>query len=153
MSDLLPPPPPGTPMAWVDAIDGEIISATLTAIEAADLYPLRPGATRHPIPPATQMVVATAARSWCVVDGELAPRSESAISMSATSITADGQDEVIISGIPEGAVVQMFGVVKVAPTVVTGGSVTLTCSVPGKIHVQARCPAPYLDWMGTIHAV
>lgn len=153
MTEILPPPPPGTTIAWVDEIDGAIISATIAPIENEPLYPLAPGATRHALAAARHMEVVSASRSLCVVDGEVVPRSTCPIIMSTTEINADGEDEVTIDNIPIGTRVLIKGAVSVPWTIITDGSVTITCSVPGTIRVLALCPAPYRDWTGLIHAV
>lgn len=153
MTDLLPPPPPDTTVAWVEEINGAIVAARICPIAVASLQEQIPGASLVPITVAQREVIVSSMRAWCVVDGEVVAREASPITLSTTEIDANGVDEAVIGDIPVGTKVRIVGAVSVPWTTINSGSVTITCSVPGSIRVQAQCPAPHLDWAGAINAV
>lgn len=94
-----------------------------------------------------------AAADSYVLDGEVVARATMAPTISAADITADGADECGISGLPDPCTVALHGAVTQAPTVVIGGNVTITSTVPGTITVQITADPVYQAWEATIHAV
>jgi hypothetical protein len=75
------------------------------------------------------------------------------MALSATSIAADGEAEVTLSGIPDGALLRTRGAATLPWTAITGGVASFTASVPGLVMIEVRCPAPHADWIGEFHAV
>jgi hypothetical protein len=85
-----------------------------------------------------------------VVDGQLAERPVMPVEMSATEVAANATDEVVISGIPEGAAVKVIGRGG-GEGVADGEPLHLTFAQAGRYHVMATL-FPYQDWKVSIHA-
>lgn len=81
----------------------------------------------------------------------LQPRISAAVALSTETILANGLSEALLTGVPEGAVLQVSGAVT-AEGVVTTGSVTITSTIPGTLRLHLTCPPPHLPWRGVIHA-
>jgi len=92
-------------------------------------------------------------RAWRVVAGEVIPRADMAPAISQVTFAADGAEACVISGLPDPCVVAMRGALTVPRTVVSGGSVTITSTVPGDIILRVTADPAYLAWEVTIHAV
>jgi hypothetical protein len=90
---------------------------------------------------------------WYVRDGVPTRRSEIAAEVTKETIQADGADECVITGLPDPCDVTLHGLTELPMTPVTGGSITLTASAPGDIHVEARADPSLITWRRTIHAV
>ncbi len=88
----------------------------------------------------------------CVVDGVLRARVPAAITLSGTSLIADGVDAVVIAGIPAGAVLTITGATSVAPSPIPDGEVVLTSTAVGQLQIRLDCPAPYARWEGAVDA-
>jgi hypothetical protein len=150
------PPEPGLnahSTGWVNVLDGAVVATGQCGYDELALQYLPAGQSRLQITVEEHLALRAGLRDWCVVAGALAPRTASAISLSATTLDADGEDEVVMTGIPTGARLRAWGAVTLAWTLVTGGSVTLTSTAAGRIHLEVQCPAPYLDWHGGVDAV
>lgn len=91
--------------------------------------------------------------TYHVVDGEVVERATMTPSVSLATIDADGEDESVVSGLPDPCTVQLRGVVTAGPTTVTGGSVTITSTVPGTITVRVTSEPTHKAWETTINAV
>jgi len=89
---------------------------------------------------------------WRVVDGELAARLPIPVIVSAPVITADGEDECVLSGLPDPCTVVVHGAVSAGPLEVTGGSLTLTSTAAGAITVSITADPVFKPWQGAIHA-
>lgn len=74
------------------------------------------------------------------------------ITLSATSIAADGVAEAVIAGIPAGSVLTITGATAVDPAPIDDGEVFLTSTAVGALEVRLDCPPPYLRWEATVHA-
>jgi hypothetical protein len=74
------------------------------------------------------------------------------ISVSKTTLKADGADEVTISGIPAGAVAKISGVVAAGPETVTDGELIITTIQPGQINVSIQLRPTHQDFRVTINA-
>lgn len=92
-------------------------------------------------------------QDWRVVDGVLVERTTMAPTVSATTITADGTDACVITGLPTPCVVAVSGVFTAPPTAVTDGMVTLTATAPGTLTIRVTADPAYKAWETTIHAV
>jgi hypothetical protein len=91
-------------------------------------------------------------QQYYVAAGVVVPRSSMGLSVSKTSFTADGVDEVTIGGIPTGAVAQVSGAVTAGPETISDGSLTLTSTTTGSITVSISAPPTYFDWSVTLDA-
>lgn len=69
------------------------------------------------------------------------------LAVSKETVTADGVDEVVISGIPEGLEIQIDGI----PYTITGGSLELSFSIPDTYLLTAD-QWPWLPWKKEIVA-
>ena len=58
----------------------------------------------------------------------------------------------MISGLPDPCTLRLSGAVTLAPAVVTGGSVTITSTVPGAITLRVTADPTHKAWEVTIHA-
>lgn len=92
-------------------------------------------------------------RAWRVVTGEVVPRAAMAPTISQVTFAADGAEACVITGLPDPCVVAMRGALAVPRTVVSGGSVTITSTVPGDIILRVTADPAYKAWETTIHAV
>lgn len=88
-----------------------------------------------------------------VHNGAVVARQSISPTVSKTQITSDGIDSTTISGLPDPCTVSISGPVSVAPTSVTGGSITITCNAPGAITVSVEADPTYVSWSTTINAV
>jgi hypothetical protein len=93
------------------------------------------------------------ARDHYVFAGQIVPKISMGLAVSKTNITANGKDEITLSGIPAGAVAAVTGVLKAGPETVTDGSLVLTSTKAGAINVTLSCRPIYFDWSMTFHAV
>lgn len=148
-----PQPPEATTVAWIDELEGDIRGYGSCPLADRALQAPPAGLTRHDVTLAEHAAVAAAPRFHAWVGGAVVARSPPQIAISAATIAADGEEESEISGIPDGAMLRVSGAVSLSWTAITGGVATLTCSVPGRVVVELRCPAPWRDWVGMIHAV
>jgi len=89
---------------------------------------------------------------WRVVDGELVARLPIPVIVSAPVITADGDDECMLSGLPDPCTVTITGVVSAGPLEVTGGSLTITTTTHSAIQISIAATPVWKPWEGTIHA-
>lgn len=89
---------------------------------------------------------------WRVVDGAVVERAAMAPAVSAAAIAADGVAEAVISGLPDPCTVQVTGPAPVGPLEVTGGSLTLTATLPGAYRVRVSADPTHKPWDVTIHA-
>ncbi len=89
---------------------------------------------------------------WWFDGSAVQRRTTAPITISATEIIANGSDAVVVAGIPEAAVLTVRGAISVAPTSVSGGTVTLTTTTPGALRLSVRCAPPFLTWEATVHA-
>lgn len=153
MTEPLPPPPPETPIAWVEVIADEVVAVRMCPLGDFALQTPIAGASQVPITLTERNNVAQNMRAWCVSGGAVVPRVASDIAIDVAEIDADGVDEAVISDIPEGARLRLSGAATAPWTTITDGTAAITCSVPGTIYVQILCPAPFLDWRGVVNAV
>jgi hypothetical protein len=89
---------------------------------------------------------------WRVVEGELVARLPVPVTVSAPVITADGEDQCVLSGLPDPCTVLVHGVVQAGPVEVTGGSLTLTSTAAGAITVSIVADPVWKPWETTLHA-
>lgn len=154
MSEGMGPPPPDTlQVAWLEELDGEIVGCGYCPLSDREMQVTPSGATRHDITMEQHTQVSLGFRRFAWVEGAVVARSAVAITLSATTIAADGEEELEVTGIPEGARLRVSGAVSLPWTVITGGEVVLTASVPGRVMLELRCPAPHADWLGGFDAV
>jgi hypothetical protein len=66
---------------------------------------------------------------------------------------ADGEATCVIADLPDPCVLAIGGALTVPRTAVSGGSVTITSTVPGDIILRVTADPAYLAWEATIHAV
>ena len=92
-------------------------------------------------------------RAWRVVAGELLPRAAMAPAISQATFAADGEDTCVVSGLPDPCVVAIRGAITVPRTAVSGGSVTITATVPGDVVLRVTADPTYLAWETILHAV
>ena len=102
--------------------------------------------------------IATIAGRWAatmyfVRDGTAVPRMAMAPSLSTQAVVADGEDACVISGLPDPCTVSITGSVALPPTEVAGGSLAITATVPGSIHLRVTAEPTHLPWETTLHAV
>lgn len=72
--------------------------------------------------------------------------------ISKPEIVADGQDECVITGLPDPCTVRIAGAVTWGPGPVAGGSLTLTSTVPGEIRLTITCDPTHKPWTGVVNA-
>lgn len=87
-------------------------------------------------------------RKYHVSEGELHLRSELNISMSKSTVLADGVDSVTLEGFPDPCQIIVEGV----EHTLTGGTLILRADTPTTYQIECR-HWPYLDWSTTIEAV
>lgn len=80
-------------------------------------------------------------------------RQDPPITLSPTTIAADGVAEAVISGVPAGSVLTITGATAVGPATIGDGEVRLTSTAVGQLRVRLDCPPPYLRWEATVDAV
>lgn len=110
-----------------------------------------PGAELAEIDPelATRL---TDMRAWWW-DGETPrPRELCPIIPNAGVFVADGRDELVLSGIPKGAVLRVTGAVSAGPVTVDDGELRLTTSRPGRLVVSLAPPPPWAPWQEAFDA-
>lgn len=151
MTEIMGPLPP-TATYFVDHVAGEIRAFGLYSLDQA-AYAERPGMERVEVSAETYGAVRSGPESHYCDDGLVVAREASPVTLSAVSFDADGVDELLISGVPEGARIRISGAVAAPWTVVTTGSVTLTSTELGRVVVEIRSPPPYANWMGVVDAV
>jgi UDP-glucose 6-dehydrogenase len=88
-----------------------------------------------------------------VQSGSIAAKQTISAVVSASTITADGTAEAVISGLPNPCTVVVSGPVAAGPEIVNDGSVVLSCDTPGSIVVSVAADPAYMSWSGTIYAV
>ncbi len=70
-------------------------------------------------------------RCECVPEEGVIPKQQIVLTQDKQTIAADGADESVISGIPEGAVVAIFmSTAEMSSTVVTDGKIEISSDVP-----------------------
>lgn len=79
-------------------------------------------------------------------------RPDMAIALSATEISADGVDEVVLTDLPDPCTITYTGPGFTQTAKVTGGTAEFTTDVAG-MHTVKVVAFPYLDWEGTFNAV
>jgi hypothetical protein len=87
-----------------------------------------------------------------VVDGALVERSAMAPAVSQASLAADGVDECVITGLPEGCTVSVQGCVDLPSTVVTDGTLTITTTRAGMMRVLVRHDPAWKPWQVVLNA-
>ena len=87
-----------------------------------------------------------------VVDGQVVERPEMPVVVSAPSFAANGEAECVLSGLPDPCTVTVRGVVSAGPVEVVGGSLTLTSTAPGSIHIEITAHPVWKPWETTLHA-
>jgi len=153
MSGFGPPTPSYLDVGWVDVMDGAIVGVGSCPPDALEGQWQRPGTTRHYILAADSQAIATDMRRYWLSGDQVVGRVPSSISLTQSTIAADGMEEVAITGIPLGSRLSASGAVSIRSTLITSEEVTLTSSQIGKIRLSLACPAPYLDWSGEVDAV
>jgi hypothetical protein len=87
-----------------------------------------------------------------VASGAVASRSAMSLVLSKTSFTANGTDEVTITGIPAGASARIYGAVSAGPETITDGELVITSTHAGAITVSISLRPSHQDWSTTINA-
>lgn len=90
--------------------------------------------------------------AWRVVDGALAERAAMSLAVSTAAIAADGVEAAEISGLPDPCRVMIDGPMPIGPTTVTGGTLSITASLPGAWRVRVEADPVYQPWSVTINA-
>jgi len=90
--------------------------------------------------------------AWRVVDGAVVERAAMSPVVSTTAIAADGVVEAVISGLPDPCRVMIDGPAPIGPTIVEGGTLTITASQPGAWRVRVEADPVYQPWSVTIDA-
>jgi hypothetical protein len=85
--------------------------------------------------------------------GAVVPRQTMTPAVSAATIAADGIAASVITGLPDPCTVTVSGVLAAGPSVVTGGSVTLTSDQPGDITIAVAAAPAWLPWSTVVHAI
>lgn len=114
-------------------------------------------AAEWPLPDGHSIVMLTAPlagpiRNYRIVNGEAVERDTIAATVSTDTIAADGIAECVIAGLPDPCRVAISGAVQAGPAEVTGGTLTLTSTVPGAIRVAVTADPTHKPWETTIHA-
>lgn len=112
---------------------------------------LIPGQSVGPVVPFDHPA-ATNPLAYRIVNGEAVERATIAATVSANTIAADGIAECTIAGLPDPCRVSISGAVQAGPAEVTGGTLTLTSTVPGAIRVAVTADPTHKPWETTIHA-
>jgi hypothetical protein len=81
-----------------------------------------------------------------VTDGAVTPRTALSLTTNKTTLTANGTDEVTITGIPSGASAKITGAVSAGPETITDGELVITSTATGKINVSITLRPAYQDW-------
>jgi hypothetical protein len=84
--------------------------------------------------------------------GAIRPREAMPVVISKTLLTADGADEAVITGIPEGATIALSGQQSLAALPVGGDTCTITLTSRGKLEVELLRPPRFKPWRVTIDA-
>jgi len=88
-----------------------------------------------------------------VLNGIITTKKTNPASANNTTLTANGVDEVTISGIPAGTTALISGVISAGPETITDGEVVITSNTTGVINVTLVNAPSYLPWSCTINAV
>ena len=86
-----------------------------------------------------------------VDNGVLTAKATMSLTTNKTTFTANGTDEVTITGIPNGSVVTISGAVSATETI-TDGELIITSNVTGTILVSITNNPQYLPWSITLDA-
>lgn len=87
-----------------------------------------------------------------IVDGEKVARPVFPASLSGTTVTADGNDPLVIANVPSGTALRVIGPTQMRGMVDTNTDVTLTFALPGVYTVTLNL-FPYQEMKATIHAI
>ena len=74
-------------------------------------------------------------------------------SVPKTTIAADANDTVTLTGLPSPCSVSITGTITAGPLDVPDGELALTSNVPGDFLVSVTAPPVWLPWSVTIHAI
>lgn len=86
-----------------------------------------------------------------ISDGAPAERPKMMISVSSYEIAANGDDQSVMTGLPDPCDVFISGPVSVDPVVVAGGELAFSADVPGDYTVIVEA-FPYIPFEVVIHA-
>ena len=85
-----------------------------------------------------------------IVDDTLTDRPAHAITLSANTVLANGQNEIQLLNVPTDARINVTGPIAMIATA-NGEDVTLTFGLPGKYAITVQA-FPMIDFVGQIHA-
>lgn len=126
------------------AATGEIVRAGACVYESAELQAFNDGEA---------VVLETAdATTQYVVDGQLQDRPLLSLELSKASATANGMDEITVSGIPMGAQAVLYGAGIVRRGQVDTGTLTITFAATGDYTLEIKA-FPYQNYRETLHAI
>jgi hypothetical protein len=91
--------------------------------------------------------------SFYVLAGAVIARQTMTPSLDHATIAADGVAVATITGLPDPCSVSITGVLAVAPTTVTGGTISLTANAVGDLNIMVTAAPAYLPWSTTVHAI
>lgn len=125
--------------------------------QAQDSRPWPVTLATWPVPEGHELVVIPAPLPqrldhYRVVEGEVVERPDMPVVVSSPRFAADGEASCVLSGLPDPCTVTIAGAASAGPLEVTGGSLTLTSTTPGAIHVQVAAHPAWKPWETTLHA-
>lgn len=88
-----------------------------------------------------------------VLNGAITAKTVLHPTVSKTTFSANGTDEVTIGKLPIGAVASVSGAVTAGPETLTESELILTSTTTGSILVSITNGVPYLPWSTTLNAV
>jgi len=87
-----------------------------------------------------------------VISGKVAERPVMNASIDKADVAADGEDHVMIMGVPSGAMLSVAGPIDLPyQNCGDGDQIALTFDLPGDYTIRIT-RFPFLDWEATIHA-
>ncbi len=93
----------------------------------------------------------TLSTGFYVTNNTLTPRTSMPVTLSTTSIKANGASEATITGIPTGTVATLTGVESIGPETITDGELIITSNAAGAIYVSLN-NATNRAWSAVINA-
>ncbi|MBS7812339.1 hypothetical protein [Roseococcus pinisoli] len=149
---------PATPLSdcWVDHEDGIIRSFGYSPVGEIRLVPppMPDQAERQRVltNQSTLDQLSLGPEGFYVADGLVWKRESPGIEISSPTLVADGEAEVLVSGIPPGSRLRIEGAVQQPWVTIDDGEVALTSSATGTLKIRIECPIPWSNWGATIRA-
>jgi hypothetical protein len=132
--------------------DGTVVGTGRCDASAFCGVSLAGAAQPHQVTAAEYAAVQAAPQNWRVVADQLVARDTMPLTVSSTSLLADGAAQVSITGIPAGTIGSISGAVRADVIEIDDGHLTFSSSRTGTITVKLVCDPGYLAATVVINA-